>query len=116
MNCMKCGAEIPENQVFCDNCLAVMEQYPVSPAIHIHLPKRPQDMEELKKPAKKKRAPSAEEQIAALHIKVLRLRLAAVILAFLLCVTSGFLVLKIATEQTRSPTGLNYTIDTSMND
>lgn len=116
MNCMKCGAEIPENQVFCDHCLEVMEQYPISPAIHIHLPKRPQDLEEPKKAVKKKRTPSVEEQLSALYIKVLRLRLAAAILAFLLCVASGFLVLKIVSEQNKPATGLNYTIDTSMND
>ena len=40
MNCMKCGVEIPEQQVFCDHCLQIMEQYPVKPDAHIHLPKR----------------------------------------------------------------------------
>ena len=116
MNCMKCGAEIPETQVFCDHCLEVMEQYPVSPAIHIHLPKRSQDPMEPKKAAKKKRTPSMEEQLSALHMKVLRLRLAAAILAFLLCVASGFLLLKMISAQDQPATGLNYTIDTSMND
>lgn len=116
MNCMKCGAEIPEKQVFCDRCLEVMEQYPISPAIHIHLPKRPQNVDEPKKPVKKKRAPSLEEQLSSMNIKVWRLRLTAAILAFLLCVTGGFLALKLFAEQNKPATGLNYTIDTSMDD
>ena len=75
MTCMKCGVEIPENQVFCDSCLSVMEQYPVKPDAHIHLPKRAEYVEAAKKPTKKKRAPTPEEQIAALRLKVLRIRL-----------------------------------------
>lgn len=115
MNCMKCGTQIPETQVFCDHCLSVMAQYPVKPGTHIHLPKRATDVEVSKKPVKKKRTPTPEEQIAALRQKVLRLRLIAVILAFVICVVSGFLALKLH-EDTTPTTGQNYTIDTSMND
>lgn len=37
MNCLKCGQEIPEGQVFCDPCLAVMKQYPVKPGTPVHI-------------------------------------------------------------------------------
>lgn len=37
---MKCGKEIDDQQVFCDDCLAVMAQYPVKPDVAVHLPKR----------------------------------------------------------------------------
>ena len=47
-------------------------------------------------------------------MKVLRLRLAAAVLAFFLCVVSAFLGLKLYTDFTKPATGLNYTIDTSM--
>ncbi len=114
MNCMKCGAETPETQVFCDHCLSVMEDYPIKPGTHIHLPKRALAEEEQKKTVKKKRAPSPEEQIAALRLKVLRMRLVVVILAFLFCVVSGFLALKLYEDFTAPETGRNYTIDTSM--
>lgn len=40
MNCMKCGREIPEGQVFCQACTDVMAQYPVNPGTPIHLPTR----------------------------------------------------------------------------
>ena len=116
MTCMKCGVEIPETQVFCDSCLSVMEQYPVKPDAHIHLPKRALNVDAAKKSPKKKRAPTPEEQIATLRIKVLRTRLIAVILAFLLCVISGLFALKLYNDYTTPQTGRNYTIDTSMND
>ena len=116
MNCMKCGVEIPEGQVFCDHCLDLMKAYPIRPGAHIHLPKRATEVIDPKKPVKKRRTPSPEEQIAALKIKILRMRLAIVVLAFVVCVVSGFLALKIYnTHNTEPTTGRNYTIDTSMN-
>ena len=115
MNCMKCGVEIPENQVFCDHCLALMQDYPIKPGAHIHLPKRAAAVNEPKKAAKKKRTLSPEEQLSALKLKVLRMRLTIVILTFIVCVVSGLLVLKIYNVQSTAPTtGRNYTIDTSM--
>jgi len=115
MNCMKCGIEIPENQVFCDHCLALMQKHPIKPGVHIHLPKRAVADSEQKKTPKKKRTLSPEEQISALKLKILRMRLTIVILAFVVCVVSGLLVLKIYNTQNTSPTtGRNYTIDTSM--
>lgn len=116
MNCMKCGTQIPDEQVFCDHCLSVMDQYPVKPDVHIHLPKRAEEMEAPKKPAKKKRTISPEEQISVLKMKVLRLRLVAVILAFVICVVGAFLALKLYESYAASITGRNYTIDTTMND
>ena len=116
MNCMRCGTQIPENQVFCDRCLSKMDAYPVKPGAHIHLPKRALAVEEPRKPAKKKRTLTQEEQIAALKLKVLRLRLAAAILAFVICVVGAFLALELYEDYTNPATGLNYTVDTSMND
>ena len=116
MNCMKCGAEMPEGQVFCDHCLAVMEQYPVKPTAHIHLPKRAADPEPAKKPGKKKRALTPEEVISSLKLRILRLRLIVVILIFLVCLISGFLALNLYQQYHEPITGKNYTIDTTMND
>ena len=116
VTCMKCGVEIPEGQVFCDSCLAVMEQYPVKPGTRVHLPKRAEETELQKKATKKKRMPTPEEQISALKLKVLRTRLAAVILAFLLCIVSALLGLKLYQEYFVPTAGRNYTVDTSIND
>ena len=115
MTCMKCGVEIPETQVFCDHCLSVMDQYPVKPDVHIHLSKRALETDAPKKATKKKRAPTPEEQIAALKITVLRPRLFAVILAFLLCIATAFLALKVYEDYFAPATGRNYTIDPFMN-
>ena len=114
MNCMKCGVEIHEGQVFCDHCLSVMEQYPVRPGTHIHLPKRALAATLPKKPVKKKRTLSPEEQISTLTLKILRLRLTAAILAFLFCVASGFLAMKVFQAPAEPTTGRNYTVDVSM--
>ena len=40
MNCLKCGTEIPGEQVFCDSCLADMERHPVKPGTPVNIPKR----------------------------------------------------------------------------
>ena len=33
MNCLKCGREIEEGQVFCNDCLVQMAKYPVKPEV-----------------------------------------------------------------------------------
>ena len=83
MNCVKCGREIGEDRVFCELCLAEMEQYPVKPGTAIHIPAR-ETQEENKKQPKKKPTPSPAEQILRLRKRVRRLRV-ALALALLLC-------------------------------
>ena len=115
MNCLKCGAEAPENQVFCDHCLSVMAQCPIKPGTPVNLPKRALTIEEPKKPVKKKRTPSPEEQIAGLRRQILGLRFAVVILVLALCVVGGYLALRLHQDFLLPDAGRNYTIDTSMN-
>lgn len=69
MNCMKCGVEIEAGQVFCQDCLAEMANYPVKPGTAVQLP-RTQEGLPSKKPVHR-RAPSAEEQVKSLK-KLLR--------------------------------------------
>ena len=38
MPCMKCGRKIKDRQVFCEECLAIMDTYPVKPGTPIQLP------------------------------------------------------------------------------
>ena len=70
MVCLKCGKNTTNEQVFCDQCLAVMDNYPVKPDIHIQLPNRAAH----KKSSKKKRTPSPEEQVLLLRRKQRRLK------------------------------------------
>lgn len=41
MFCIKCGNKIPDKQVFCPDCLADMERYPIKPGTPVQLPARP---------------------------------------------------------------------------
>lgn len=107
MNCIKCGTETKEPQVFCDRCLADMERYPVKPNITVSLPARP-----VEPPAKRKsRRPryiKPEEQIRHLRVKtrLLTVALAAALIAFSL---TALLLLKVldVQEDTYGP-GQNY--------
>ena len=96
MNCVKCGREIPEDQVFCENCLTEMENYPVKPGTAVHIPTRP--AEELpKKPVKKKRVPTAEELLLRTRKKLRRTRIFAVIL-LLVCGALSFMMAQAVLE------------------
>jgi len=80
MNCMKCGREIPEQQTFCDLCLAVMSRYPVNPNTPVILPRR--SVTHPTKRVPRKKAVPLESQILALkhRIRVLTVLLAAMTL------------------------------------
>lgn len=41
MNCMKCGRELREGQVFCDECLDGMEDEPIRINTAVHIPAQP---------------------------------------------------------------------------
>ena len=57
MNCMKCGKEAQPDQAFCDECLAVMAQYPVKPDVVVQLPPKRNLPTEKKNPRKKELTP-----------------------------------------------------------
>ena len=90
MNCVKCGREIPEDQVFCEHCLAEMERYPVNPYTAIHIPARPQE-EIVKKPVKRKHIPTAEELLLKTRKKLRRNRIVVAML-LLICGVLSFVV------------------------
>ena len=112
MTCMKCGREIPAEQVFCDNCLALMEKYPVKPDAAIHLPLR-KEASAAKKPSGRRRQLPPEEQILLLRKRNRRLRLTVVILSIVLAATvAGVVLLQLRPDVPASlPMGRNYTID-----
>ena len=91
MNCVKCGREIPEDQVFCEHCLAEMKWYPVNPDTAIHIPARPQEEEIVKKPVKRKHIPTAEELLLKTRKKLRRNRIAVAML-LLICGVLSFVV------------------------
>ena len=83
MNCMKCGRKIKDCQVFCEECLAIMDTYPVKPGTPIQLPSPPPKNATQAK-ANKRRQRKPEEQIAHLRstIRWLSLALIVAILSF----------------------------------
>ena len=76
MNCIKCGVTIPENQVFCDACLADMEKYPVKPDITVSLPHR-EEAPVSKKKSRRQRTLPVEEQLRRAKTKPLFCRIPA---------------------------------------
>ena len=107
MYCMKCGKRVPEKQAFCDDCLAVMAQFPVKPETHILLPNRETPVAAKKAPARKK-ALSAEDRLARAKkiIQWLSFSLAVVVLALFLSV--GLLVETMKPGTQPGAIGQNY--------
>ena len=64
MSCIKCGKEVSGSNVFCNECLAEMEKYPVKPGTPLMLPNRPNLAVTHKRP--RRRFPKAEEKISGL--------------------------------------------------
>ena len=78
MNCMKCGRETENEQVFCQDCLQIMEKYPVRPGTVVLLPRRKEST--IKKSIKRHTIPADEQ------IKNLRKKLAVMWFFLVLCI------------------------------
>lgn len=113
MNCMKCGREIGDDQAFCEYCLIEMEHYPVKPGTVILLPT--QEPAAPKKPFRKKKPLlTPEEQVPGLKKRLWALRITALLLTVLLCVTSYFAYEAISELDIQRLLGQNYnTIESS---
>ena len=86
---MKCGKETEESQVFCQECLQVMERYPIKPDIAVHIPKRTPHPVEKKQPRKKETSPELLQQQYKLLARWLLI--AVFVLTVLLCLAVGLL-------------------------
>ena len=81
MNCMKCGREVGQDQVFCAKCLEVMERDPVNPDVVVMLPVR--SVAPVKKHSPRKKSLTPEEQIFQLKRRNRWLTVAVCLLLFL---------------------------------
>lgn len=70
MQCLKCGREIPSEQVFCPACLTEMEKYPVKPGTVVNIPRRPSQSPAKKAPGHRYPAVPMEEQVQKLKKRV----------------------------------------------
>lgn len=87
MNCMKCGRDIGEDQVFCDSCLDVMKKYPVKPGIAIQLPSRNHAPSPKKATVRRRQPPTPEEQVQRLKKRLKRMVILWLITLALLAAT-----------------------------
>jgi len=109
MQCMKCGQDVEEPNVFCETCLENMKHYPVRPGTVVQLPKYQEPYPRRPAP-KRKQAPTLEEQVKLLR-KWARILAAALAVAILLLIGAGYLLLR-PEEQTLLP-GQNYSAATT---
>lgn len=112
MQCLKCGRETNENQVFCSQCLNAMEQYPVKNTSAVHLPHRAAEPAP-KKISRKKWSLSPEEQIVQLKTTIRRLGVTVVVLSLVLLLSVGFIVKMFADMAAYKKAGTNYAVETT---
>lgn len=118
MGCMRCGKETEGKAVFCPECLAEMENYPVKPGTVIHIPHR-KEQEVRKTP--RKRELTMEEQLQSAHrlIQFLVVAVLGLLGALIFsCVLLFFAVSQNSSppEETQPPMSRNYTITTPAED
>lgn len=70
VNCLKCGREIEEGQVFCNDCLVQMAKYPVKPGTAVQLPSRGSAAVSKKVHPRRRGKAAPEEQLRTLKIRV----------------------------------------------
>ena len=101
---MKCGREIPEG-AFCEECLAVMEKYPVKPNTVVQIPNRDLAIQS-RKPRRRKELTEKEKLIRYEH----RVQVLTWINGILAVLLAGALVLCLLEYRKTlgPPTGQNY--------
>ena len=104
MACMKCGKDTADGQTFCARCLAVMEEYPVKPDIHIQLPTRKQE-ESSKKPGRKSRSARKNTREAKMKKQI---RWMWALIALLMLALAASMAREAVIPETKEP-GQNYT-------
>lgn len=112
MQCLKCGSKTAGKQVFCEECLAVMEKYPVKPGIPVQLPQRERRAAERKQDPSLQE-PSATEQVQHLRTMIRWLLGAIAVLSVVLLLTAGMLIHTLEQNKNTPAIGKNYTTTTS---
>ena len=92
---MKCGKDLGASQVFCDECLEMMEKNPVKPGTVVKLPNRPAVPVAKKRPLHRRYLWDAVDEIDTLRSKLhwVTFALIVAIVGFLLAVSVVFLLL-----------------------
>ena len=112
MNCMKCGQEIDEGQVFCASCLEEMGKYPVKPGTVVQLPRQKPVPVAKKVYTKRRQAPTAEELLVK-QKRRFRMLLLAWLLTLALLIALAFPTIRDLLMEEKLLPGQNYTTITS---
>lgn len=105
MQCLKCGREIVEGQVFCSACLDGMAKNPVKPNTVVTIPER--DVRVRRSAPRNQN--KAEELTQRLERTILQLRLWVCVLTAALMLCVGFLTWQYFAEDDGPAIGQNYT-------
>lgn len=105
MNCLKCGKETEQCQVFCKDCQKVIRKYPVNPNTPVHLPQRDPAWD--KKP-NYEREQNESDIIAQLKRMIRWLTATVAILSVLLCLLAGLLFINLDDQAVDLNIGKNY--------
>ena len=111
LNCLKCGKETSEQNVFCNHCLEVMAQYPVKPGTAIVLPHREAEVAEKKPPRRREASIKEQLQSHKTTIRWLLVTLCALLVALLF--VSGMLLRVLQEQDPSQEIGRNYTTTTN---
>ena len=116
MNCLKCGRKIENSGVFCDECLSVMEKYPVKQNVALQLPRR-KDEPTAKKSSKKKHQLPLEDQVKQQKRMIRRMALLIGVLFVAVCLLMGWLIFEVLEPNApKDNIGKNYTTVETGND
>ena len=113
MQCLKCGNKTAEKQVFCEDCLAIMQKYPIKPGTAIHIPQR-----EKIDPEKRRAAQDIEDakdsQIQRQRSVIRMLIGVLAVMSAILLLTAGILLHMMNENDISKSIGKNYTtVDTT---
>lgn len=110
MQCLKCGREIVEGQVFCDRCLEIMAANPVKPNTVVTIPERSVRL----RTAAPRMQPKHDETVERLQRKVMQLRLWICVLMAALMLCMGVLTWQALKGDGGPAIGQNYTSVTDL--
>lgn len=105
MQCLRCGREITEDQVFCSGCLDMMQQHPVKPNTVVTIPERPARI----RAANPRKPVRIEDNSVQLRRTILQLRLWVCLLMAALMICVAFLTWQELSQPPEPSIGQNYT-------
>ena len=104
MYCMKCGREVEDGQVFCPECLGLMEREPIPIRSSVKIPSQPPKSNKIRRPAL-----HYEEEVRRLEKAGERLRIWVILLAMSTILLAMAVYHKEVTQAVEDM-GKNYTI------